>query len=129
MKSKNKTGSAPAPKAVDDYIAAAPQAARATLAQLRQIIRAAAPEADEYVSYGMPFYQYHGARIAFAAFKSHIGFYGVSSVIAEHRRELAGYHQTAKGTIHFPIDEPLPAALIENLVKARFKQAETVRKK
>jgi uncharacterized protein YdhG (YjbR/CyaY superfamily) len=109
-------------KTVDDYIAAAPRETQVKLAQLRKVIKAAAPGADEYISYGMPFYRQGEARVAFAAFKNHIGFFGVSSVIAEHRQELAGYRQTAKGTIHFPIDKPLPVALIGKLVKARIKK-------
>ena len=123
MKPRNKTAKASAPQTVDDYIAAAPAAARAKLVELRQIIRAAAPQAAEYISYGMPFYKHHDARVSFAAFKSHIGLFGVSSVIEDYRRELAGYDQTDKGTIHFPYDAPLPAALIEQLVRARMEKA------
>jgi uncharacterized protein YdhG (YjbR/CyaY superfamily) len=114
-------------KDVDDYIAAAPREARDKLAQLRKIMKAVVPEADEYISYGMPFYEYHGARVAFAAFKNHIGLFGVSSVIEEHRQELEGYSRTAKGTVHFPLNKPLPVALIKKLVKERIKKNEAGR--
>jgi uncharacterized protein YdhG (YjbR/CyaY superfamily) len=126
--SKNKVEKNAPATDVDDYIAAAPREMRAKLAQLRRVIKAAAPEADEYISYGMPFYKHGEARVAFAAFKNHIGFFGVSSVIAEHQHELAGYHQTAKGTIHLPLNEPLPVALIKKLVKARLEKNEAGRK-
>jgi uncharacterized protein YdhG (YjbR/CyaY superfamily) len=127
--SKTKQGADATAKDVDAYIASAPQEARAKLAQLRKIMKAAAPKADEYISYGMPFYEYHGARVAFAAFKQHIGLFGVSSVIAEHQQELAGYNRTAKGTVHFPLDKPLPVALIKTLVKERIKKNEAGTKK
>ncbi len=117
------TDKATAVQDVDGYIAAASPEKRPMLAQLRKIIQAAAPEAEEHISYGMPFYRWHGARVSFAAFKNHVSLFGVSSVIAEHRRELAAYQQTAKGAIHFPLDRPLPAALIEKLVKARMERA------
>jgi uncharacterized protein YdhG (YjbR/CyaY superfamily) len=109
-------------KTVDDYIAAAPDETRAKLAQLRKLIKAAIPRADETISYGMPFYKDREARVAFAAFKDHIGLFGLSSVIEDHREELAGFRRTAKGTIHLPIDQPLPVALIGKLVRARIKK-------
>jgi uncharacterized protein YdhG (YjbR/CyaY superfamily) len=121
---KNRPGRNAPAKTVDDYIATAPEETRAKLAQLRKVIRAAMPGADETISYGMPFYKDREARVAFAAFKNHIGLFGVSSVIAEHRQELAAFCQTAKGTIHFPIDRPLPVALIRKLVRARIKKQE-----
>ena len=117
------------PKDVDAYIAAAPTETRAKLVQLRKIIKTAAPKADEGIGYGMPYYKYHGARMASAAFKNHIGFFGVSSVVEEHRHELKGYHQTAKGTVHFPINKPLPVTLIKKLVEARIKKNEAGRTK
>jgi uncharacterized protein YdhG (YjbR/CyaY superfamily) len=128
MTLKSKPGAGGPVKNVDDYIAAAPGEARAQLAQLREVIRAAAPAADETISYGMPFYKYDGVRVSFAAFKQHIGFFGVASVIPEYQRELEGYHRTEKGSIHFPIGEPLPVALIEKLVKARIEKEAAGRK-
>lgn len=124
MATKSKTAEKAPVTDVDGYIAAAPREVRAQLAGLRKTIRAAAPGAEESISYGMPFYKYRGARVSFAAFKQHIGFFGVASVIEEYRDELEGYSQTAKGTIHFPLDKPLPVALIRKLVKARIRKNE-----
>ena len=103
-------------KDVDDYIAAAPKEIRAKLVQLRNIVKAVAPESSERISYGMPYYEYHGALAGFAAFRNHIGFFGALS--KKQRQEFKGY-ETARGTIRFPLDKPLPVALIKELVKAR----------
>src|SRR3989442_4170868 len=88
-------------KDVDDYIAAAAKEVRAKLVQLRRIVKAVAPESRERISYGMPFYEYHGALAGFAAFKNHIGFFG--ALPKKHRQEVNGY-ETAKGTVRFPLD-------------------------
>src|SRR6266699_557549 len=89
------------PKDVDAYIAAAPTEARSKLVQLRKIIKAAAPKADEVISYKVPYYKYHGALVYFAAFKNHIGFFVPPPIIEEHKLELKGY-ETAKATVRFP---------------------------
>jgi len=102
-------------KDVDDYIAAAPKEVQAKLVQLRKIVQAVAPESSERISYGMPYYEYHGALAGFAAFRNHIGFFGA---LSKKRQEFKGY-ETARGTIRFPLDKPLPVALIKELVKAR----------
>jgi|SRR5207248_2540695 len=114
------------PKDVDAYIAAAPTEARGKLAQLRKIIKAAAPKADEGISYKVPYYRYHGALAYFAAFKNHIGFFVPPPIVEEHKLELKGY-ETAKATVRFPIGKPLPGALIKKLVKARIKKNEKAR--
>ena len=116
-----------APKDVNAYIAAAPTGVRAKLVQLRKITKAAAPKADEGISYSMPYYKYHGALVYFAAFKNHIGFFVPSPVVEEHKHELKGY-ETTKATVRFPIDKPLPVALITKLVKARVRKNEARRK-
>jgi len=103
-------------KDVDDYIAAVPKEVQAKLVQLRKIVKAVAPESSERISYGMPYYEYHGALAGFAAFKNHIGFFGALS--EKDKQEFKGY-ETAKGTVRFPLDKPLPGALIKKLVKAR----------
>lgn len=105
-------------KDIDNYIAMAPKEVQAKLVQLRKIIKAVAPESSEGISYGMPYYKYHGMIAGFAAFKNHIGFFG--ALPEEHKQEfkLKGY-ETAKGTVRFPLDKPLPVALIKKLVKAR----------
>ena len=115
------------PKDVDAYIAAAPTGPRGKLGQLRKIIKAAAPKADEGISYKVPYYKYHGALVYFAAFKNHIGLFVPTPIIEEHKLELKGY-ETAKATVRFPIGKPLPGALIKKLVKARIKRNEAARK-
>jgi len=120
--------SAPA-RTVDDYLAALPEEARATLEKLRKTIKAAAPRADEVISYQIPTYKYHGPLVAFAAFKNHCSFYVLSSSFLDaHMDELKAY-DTAKGTIRFPIGNPLPAALVKKLVKARMEDNEAGKEK
>jgi len=114
------------PKDVDAYIAAAPTEARGKLVQLRKIIKAAAPKADEGISYKVPYYRYRGALAYFAAFKNHIGFFVPPPIVEEHKLELKGY-ETAKATVRFPIGKPLHGALIKKLVKARIKKNEKAR--
>ena len=110
---ESKTG-----KDVDAYIEAAPKEVRARLVQLRRIIKATAPRAKEGISYKMPYYDYDGALVWFAAFKKHIGLILCPPVIQEHKRELRGY-ETTKSSVHLPIDRPVPVALVKKLVKAR----------
>jgi len=105
-------------KDVDAYIKGAPKETRAQLTQLRKVIKSMAPDAEEGISYGMPYYKYKGALVGFAAFKDHIGFFP-GTVIREFEQELKGY-QTAKGTVHLPIGKPLPVTLIRKLIKARI---------
>jgi len=104
---------------VDAYIRASPLETRVKLVQLRKIIRAAAPTAKEGISYKMPYYNYQGALVWFAAFRNHIGIFLRPPIIQEHKRELKGY-ETTKSAVHFPMNKPLPAALITRLVKARM---------
>ena len=101
---------------VDAYIKAADAPLRAKLKQLRAIVRSEVPDAVEGISYGMPFYKWNGALVGFAAFKTHIGFFP-GAVVNRFKRELAGY-ETAKGSVRFPLDAPLPVALIKTLIKA-----------
>jgi uncharacterized protein YdhG (YjbR/CyaY superfamily) len=106
-----------APKDVEAYLAALPKGQRAALEKLRKIIRVAAPKAEEVISYGIPAFWYQGYGIVwYAAWKNHCSLYPISGAIT---RELKGY-DTAKGTIRFAVDEPLPAALVKKLVKARI---------
>ena len=124
--SSGDSGSAPkggaAPKNTNEYLAAVPEPARGTLNK----IRAAAPaEATEAIGYGMPTFRYKGALVAFAAFSNHCSFFPMGgSVIETFRSELKAY-ETSKGTIRFPVDKPLPAALVKKLVKARVAQNES----
>ena len=114
-----------APKNTDEYLAGVPQPARGTLDKIRAAIRAAAPpEATEAIGYGMPTFRYRGALVAFAAFSKHCSFFPMSgSVVQAFQEELKGY-ETSKGTIRFPVDKPLPAALVKKLVKARIAENE-----
>jgi uncharacterized protein YdhG (YjbR/CyaY superfamily) len=117
-----------AAKNVDAYIKAAPKESRDKLIQIRNIIKSVAPKADERISYGMPYYDYKGRLAYFAAFKKHVSLFVPPPVIEEYAHELEGY-KTAKATIHFLIDEPLPITLIKKMVKARIKKNTTKGKK
>lgn len=109
---------------IDAYIAAAPQEARATLEMLRRTIRAAAPKAEETISYQIPTFRLPRPLVAFAAFKNHCSFFPMSTaVMTAHRDELAAY-ETSKGTIRFPSDKPHPTKLVKKLVKARIAEIE-----
>ena len=114
--------SAPA-QTVDDYLAALPEEARATLEKLRKVVKAAVPKATEVISYQIPMYKHHGMLVGFAAFKDHCSFFPGANPIATHKDELKAY-ETSKGTIRFPIGKPLPAALVKKLVKTRVAENE-----
>ena len=108
-------------EAVDAFLAKLPEDQRAALERLRRQIRAAAPEAIERISYGMPmFYVGTSPLVGFSAWKRHCAFYGASGTLLDRfEGELQGY-ETAKGTIRFTPDRPLPAALVKKLVQARL---------
>ena len=114
-----------APKDVDEYLAGVPEPARITLNRVRAAIRSAVPpEATEAISYRMPTFRYKGPLVGFAAFSNHCGLYPMSpSVMEVFKDELKESH-TSKGTIRFPVDKPLPAALVKKLVKARIAENE-----
>ena len=116
-----------APKDVNAYIAAAPQNVQGKLEQLRAAISKSVPDANERISYGMPYYEYKGRLAYFALAKAHIGFYLPTPVIAEHQDELTAY-ETTKATIRLPLDKPLPIALIKKLIKARARKNEAKKK-
>jgi uncharacterized protein YdhG (YjbR/CyaY superfamily) len=131
MKKANSRTGAPAPKGtaipktVDEYLAGVPEPARTTLIKTRAMIRSVVPpETTEAITYRIPTFQYKGPLVAFAAFADHCSLFPMgSSAIAAFKDELAGF-QTSKGTIHFPLDKPMPAALVKKLVKARIAQNE-----
>jgi uncharacterized protein YdhG (YjbR/CyaY superfamily) len=113
-----------APKTVSEYFARVPRPARATCARLRSTIRSAVPpEATETISYGIPAFKLDQVFVWYAAFANHCSLFPTASVIAVFKNELKGF-STSKGTIHFPIDKPLPVALIAKLVQARVLQSE-----
>lgn len=101
---------------VDAYIAAAPKAAQPLLRQIRRVIREAAPNAEERISYRMPYYHLHGRLVYFAAHKNHVGLYALGQT---YQAEGLQRYVAAKGTLQFPFGEPLPAAQIARLVKKR----------
>ena len=108
---------------VDEYLANLDEPKRAALQQLRQTIHSIVPEAEEGISYGMPAYRLRGKVIAgFAAFKNHLSYlpHG-GSVLAEIPDDAAGY-VTSKGALQFPIERPLPQALVKKLIAIRLRQ-------
>jgi len=106
---------------IDEYIAGFPLEVQTILLKLRAVIRNAAPEATEKISYQMPTYFLNGNLVHFAAFKHHIGFYPTPSAVADFSAELVAY-KNAKGSIQFPIDQPLPYDLIERMVRFRVEE-------
>lgn len=107
---------------VDQYIREFPKPVQAMLQELRSTIKAAAPKAEECISYNIPAYKQNGPVVYFAAFKSHIGFYPLpASIRAE--AEKMGY-RTSKGTVQFPLDKKLPLAFVKKMVKVRMKENE-----
>ena len=113
-----------APKSVDEYLAGVPEPARSTLNRIRAVVRSAVPpEATEAISYGMPAFKHKGMVLWFAAFSNHCSLFPGASVINALKNELKAY-EISKGTIHFPVDKPLPAPLVKKLVKARLAERE-----
>lgn len=110
---------------IDEYIATFPPEIQTILAELRATIKAAAPTAEEKISYQMPTFALHGNLVHFAAFKKHIGFYPTPTGITEFAAELSRY-SGAKGSIRFPLDQPLPLELISRIVQ--FRVAENQKK-
>jgi uncharacterized protein YdhG (YjbR/CyaY superfamily) len=112
-----------APKTVDEYLADVSEPARGMLAKMRTLIRSALPpEATEIISYRMPAFKHKKVLVWFAAFSNHCSLFPTAATIEAFKDELKGF-KTSKGTIHFPLDKPLPAALIKKIVKARLEQS------
>ena len=127
VKNQSAKVSSAAPRNVDEYFAGVPEPARSTLHQMRAVIRSAVPpDATESISYKIPAFQYHGPLLWYAAFSDHCSLFPTAAVIAAFKKELKGY-TTCRGTIHFPLDKPLPTTLLRKLVKARL--AQKLRKK
>ena len=112
-------------KNVNEYLAGLPEPARTTLKRVRAVIRSVVPvETTEVISYGIPTFKYKRGLVAFAAFKDHCSFFPMgSSVLDAFKEELKGF-RVSKGTLHFPLDRPLPAALVKKIVRARIAQNE-----
>jgi uncharacterized protein YdhG (YjbR/CyaY superfamily) len=115
-----------APKDVAEYLERVPEPARSTLNKIRAAIRSAVPaESTEEISYGIPAFKYNKKTLIwFAAFSKHCSLFPTASVIAEFKSELKSF-STTKGTIHFPVDKPLPSALVKKLVKSRLAKNES----
>jgi uncharacterized protein YdhG (YjbR/CyaY superfamily) len=108
------------PKTIDEYLEGLPADKRSALEKLRKTIRAAAPKAEECISYGIPAFRQNGVLEGFGASANHCSFFPFNSTtVAAHKEELKGY-ETSKGTIHFQPEKLLPAALVRKLVKARL---------
>jgi len=110
-------------RGIDDYLAALDEPKRTALQELRQTILGIIPKAEECISYGMPAFRLEGKVIAgFAAFKNHLSYLPHSgSVFRELSEDLAGYESTT-GSLHFPIDQPLPKALVRKLIASRLNE-------
>lgn len=117
------------PRNVDEYLAGVPEPARSTLNKIRAVIRSAVPpEATETISYGIPAFKHNGVLVWFAAFSDHCSLFPTASVVEAFKDELKDF-STSKGTIQFPTDKPLPAALVKKLVKARVTQNESKKRR
>lgn len=108
-------------KDIESYIASFPPATQKLLKQLRSAIRKAAPEAEEYIGYQMPAYKLNGPLVYFAGYAHHIGFYPGASGIENFRKEIADY-KNAKGSVQFPLDEPLPLDLVKQIIAFRIQE-------
>jgi uncharacterized protein YdhG (YjbR/CyaY superfamily) len=104
---------------IDEYIAAFPKDVQVKLSEIRDVIKKAAPKAEEAIKYGIPTYVLHGNLVHFGGFKNHLGFYPAPQGIEEFKKELSVY-KGSKGAIQFPYDQPLPKSLIAKIVKFRI---------
>jgi len=121
MDDKTRRTARKAPESIDDYIAGFPKDVQEKLQALRTAIRRSAPQAVEKISYGMPAFSLNGDLVYFAAFENHIGFYPTPSGIEAFHRELSAY-KGGKGSVRFPLEKPLPLALIAKIVRFRVKE-------
>jgi uncharacterized protein YdhG (YjbR/CyaY superfamily) len=109
------------PKTIDEYIAGFPEETQVILEQVRATIKKAAPDAKETISYAIPTFTLNGNLVHFAAFKTHIGFYSTPSGTDAFQEELSKY-KTGRGSVQFPIDDPMPVDLISRIVAYRVKE-------
>ena len=113
----------PPKKSVDQYISAAPRGTRGKLSQVRAVILEVAPLAKENISYGLPHYYYKGSLAWFGIFKEHIGLFVRPPILEEHRASLKGY-KTTKSSLHLPLKNEIPVALVKDIVKASLERNE-----
>jgi uncharacterized protein YdhG (YjbR/CyaY superfamily) len=109
------------PQTIDEYIAGFPPGVQDVLQKIRRTVREAAPDAKETIKYQMPTFMQNGNLVFFAAFKEHIGFYSIPAGTAEFRKAIAPY-EGPKGSLRFPLDKPIPFALISQIVSFRVKE-------
>jgi uncharacterized protein YdhG (YjbR/CyaY superfamily) len=107
---------------IDTYIKGFPKEIRELLIQVRKCIKESAPGAEESIKYGIPTFTLKGNLVHFAGFKGHIGFYPAPSAIIAFKDELSNY-KTARGTVQFPLDQPIPFDLIERMVAFRVEES------
>ncbi len=113
------------PRSVEEYLAAVPEPARATLKKVRAAIQSVLPpESTEVISYRIPCVKYKGMLVGYAAFTEHCSLFGMSGTLLGPLKEDLKKYPTSKGTIRFPVDKPLPSALIKKLVKAAIAERE-----
>ena len=109
-------------KTIDQFISAYPPEVQTILQKIRVLIQKSVPEAEEAMSYGIPTFKLNGKNLVhFSAFKAHIGFYPTPSGIEHFKKELSVY-ESAKGSVKFPLDKPIPYALITKIVQFRVKE-------
>jgi uncharacterized protein YdhG (YjbR/CyaY superfamily) len=127
-KKKSRLGSrmlANAPKTVEEYLARVPEPARSTLNKMREVIRAVVPEGTtEVLSYGIPTFRYKKMLVSLAAFKDHCSFFPLGSSVLDGLKEELKPFRVSKGTLHFPLDKPMPTGLVTKIVRARIAQNE-----
>lgn len=111
----------PIPKTIDAYIKTFPKEIQPILQCVRETIQAAAPNAEEAISYGMPTFRLNGNLVHFAGYKQHIGFYPTPSGIKAFEKEIKNY-KWAKGSVQFPLDQPIPYSLIKKITVFRVKE-------
>lgn len=109
------------PSNIDEYISEFPAEVQKKLQKVRETIRKVAPEASETIKYAMPTFMLNGNLVFFAGYKNHIGFYPIPSGIEAFKTELAPYKQ-GKGSVQFPLNQPIPLGLITKIVKYRIKE-------
>lgn len=110
------------PKTIEEYISAAPDVTVEKLIQLHECIRETAPGAEESLKWSMPAYSYQKILVTWAVFKNHIGFYPMPDAMKYFEKSLTKY-TTGKGSIQFPLDQPVPLPLVRKIVKYRVKQS------
>ncbi|MEP6988519.1 MAG: DUF1801 domain-containing protein [Chloroflexota bacterium] len=109
-------------KTVDEYIDSFPPNVKAVLQTIRQTIKEEVPQAAETIKYDMPTYVFHGNLVYFAGWKKHISFYPITGEMEKNIEELSNYKTSGKGTIQFPLNQPLPLPLIRTLIQFRVRE-------